>query len=76
MELLKIITMAKKNSERPSAMQGLVNGYNKMMEDPKEYANTTYKSQINKQGRAWGKWNGRDTTDKTVKPWPKGNIPV
>ena len=68
--------MAKKNSERPSEMQGLVNGYNKMMEDPKEYANTTYKKQINNQGRAWSKWNGRDTTDKTVKPWPKGNIPV
>jgi hypothetical protein len=66
--------MAKQNAQRPSDMQNLVNGYNKMMEDPKQYANTTYLSQIKSQGRPWG--GTRDARTKANKPWDKNGIPV
>lgn len=66
--------MANRNSERPSEMQGLVNGYNKMMEDPKEYANTIYLQQIRSQGRPFG--GKRDARNKANKPWDKNGIPV
>lgn len=38
--------MAKQNAQRPSDMQNLVNGFNQMMEDPKQYANTVYKNRL------------------------------
>jgi len=68
--------MTTNNKKTGGDMQNLVDGYNSMMNDPKEYANTTYKNNIKSQGRAFGKWNGRDTTQKTEKPWPNNNIPV
>ena len=64
------------NKDNKSDMQNLVDGYNRMMNDPKAYAESTYAQNIKNQGRAFGKWNNRDTTDLTVKKWPKGNIPV
>ena len=57
-------------------MQDMADEYTRMMNDPKAYAEGTYASNIRKQGRAFGKWNGRDTTQKTVGKWPNDNLPV
>ena len=63
-----------KNNKPSGTMDDLVNGYNKMMEDPKEYANTTYAAQIKSQGRPWG--GPLDARTKANKPWDKNAIPV
>lgn len=70
--------MGKQNSERPGDLSGLVRQYDEMMEDPKAYANGTYKRNIASQGRRWG--GTRDAIYKTQKPgqWDKGinGLPV
>lgn len=66
-----------KGSQKPSkkcTLDELVADYNSMMNDPKEYANTTYKSNIESQGRPWG--GPRDARTKANKPWNKNDIPV
>lgn len=66
-----------KNSNKPSKechLDELVAKYNSMMNDPKEYANTTYKSQITSQGRPYG--GSRDARTKANKKWSPGDIPV
>jgi len=68
--------MPEKNGTRPDHLQNMVNDYDRMMRDPKEYADSTYAQQIKNQGRAWGEWNDRDATQKANKKWPKGHIPV
>lgn len=55
-------------------LQNLVDGYDKMMADPKEYANTTYAAQIKSQGRPWG--GPLDARTKANKSWGKNDIPV
>ncbi len=55
-------------------LQNLVDGFNKMMDDPKEYANTTYKNQITSQGRPWG--GDRDARNRANKKWDINAIPV
>ena len=60
--------------DNKSNMQSLVDGYNKMMEDPKEYAETTYKAQIKSQGRPWG--GPLDARTKANKAWDKNDVPV
>jgi len=53
-------------------LNDLVDGYNKMMEDPAAYASTTYAQQIKNQGRV----SDRDARTKANKPWGKNDIPV
>ena len=55
-----------------ACMHGLVEGYNKMMEDPKAYAESTYKSQIKSQGKP----NPRDARNKAEKSWNKNDKPI
>ncbi len=64
----------KPSSKTNCDLQSLVDGYDKMMKDPKEYANSTYKSQITSQGRPWG--GPRDARTKANKSWNKGDLPV
>lgn len=63
-----------KTSKTSCDLQELVDGYDKMMKDPKQYAETTYKSQINSLGRPWG--GERDARTKANKKWDKSDIPV
>ena len=62
-------------ANKSTSMENLVSGYNDIMNDP-EKAKAKYGKAIKDQGRAQGKWNGRDATDLTVKKWPKDNMPV
>lgn len=71
---LSYIKSMKTNQPRQSAMDSLVSNYDKMMSDPKEYANTIYKSQINSLGRPYG--GDRDARTKAVKKWDRNAIPV
>lgn len=68
--------MPEKNGTRPDDLQNMVNSYDRMMKDPKKYAEEDYARQRASQGLAWGEWNGRDATQKANKKWPKGHIPV
>lgn len=61
-------------TRKACTLDELVTKYNSMMDDPKEYANTTYKSQITSQGRPYG--GDRDARTKANKPWNKNDIPV
>lgn len=63
-----------KGPSKSSTLDSLVDGYNKMMNDPKEYAQTTYQSQINSLGRPYG--GERDARNKANKSWNKSDIPV
>ena len=63
--------MAKEKKQSGGALSDLVGGYNKMMEDPKQYAQTTYAAQIKEQGRT----SPRDARTKAQKPWNKNDIP-
>lgn len=49
----------------------MIDAYNKMWEDPKEYAQTTYAKQIKDLGRV----DPRSARYKTVIPQDKGKIP-
>lgn len=64
----------KSGKENKSNMASLVEGYTRMMNDPKEYAQTTYKAQITSQGRPYG--GERDARNRANKPWNKNDIPV
>jgi hypothetical protein len=55
-------------------LQNLVDGYDKMMEDPKAYAEGTYQDNIRSQGRPWG--GPRDARTKANKLWDRNDIPV
>ena len=66
--------MAKDNKKSGCTLDTLVDGYNRMMDDPKEYANTTYKAQITSQGRPWG--GERDARNRANKPWGKMDVPT
>jgi hypothetical protein len=60
--------------KKNDVLSDLVAGYNKMMEDPKEYAQTTYAAQIKSQGRPYG--GDRDARNRANKPWDKNDVPV
>jgi len=64
----------KSSTKTDCDLQNLVDGYDNMMKDPKEYANTTYQSNIKSQGRPYG--GPRDARTKANKPWNKNDIPV
>ena len=64
--------MAKEKTS--DVLSDLVDGYNKMYADPKEYAQTTYLANIKSQGRPYG--GERDARTKAVKKWNKNDIPT
>lgn len=59
------------NVDNSKPLNDMVNEYNKMYADPKEYAQTTYQKQINDLGRV----DPRSARYKTVIPQDKGKIP-